>query len=96
MARTAGRQVVAPESDGLAGDAGDRAAPAAVTELRRVLADLLSARLSVRPGTVPMRGPLPLDCGVWPRGLSRHTRREVTPHVHRAFFSLDWLEDDAM
>ncbi|GGL12824.1 hypothetical protein [Deinococcus radiotolerans] len=70
--------------------------PAALAELRRCLADEFGARLSLRQGTVPMRGPLHLYCGVWPDGLMWSARREVTPRLAQAFFSLDWLDlDDA-
>jgi len=70
--------------------------PAALAELRRCLSDEFGARLTLRQGTVPMREPLPLFCGVWPRGSTRHARRELTPRLSQAFFTIDWLDlDDA-
>ncbi|PIG95960.1 MULTISPECIES: hypothetical protein [Deinococcus] len=70
--------------------------PAALAELRRCLADDYGARLSLRQGAVPMRSPLPLFCGVWPRGLIWYARRDVVPRVQQAFFTLNWLDlDDA-
>lgn len=70
--------------------------PAALAELRRCLSDEFGARLTLRAGTVPMHAPLPLFCGVWPRGSGWLVRREVTPRLAAAFFTLDWLDvDDA-
>lgn len=59
--------------------------PAALAELRRCLADEFGARLSLRQGTVPMREPLPLYCGVWPDSVRWHARREVRPGSRKPF-----------
>ncbi|MVN89142.1 hypothetical protein GO986_20600 [Deinococcus sp. HMF7620] len=73
--------------------------PPALAELKRCLADEYGARLHLRQAQAPMKAPLPLFCGFWPKGITRYARRDVQPRVDQAFFSLEWLDvlaDDAV
>lgn len=68
--------------------------PAALTELRRFLSDEYGAVLSLRQATAPLRSPLPLYVGYWPRALRQGADSYLRPLIDAAFFSLEWLELD--
>lgn len=68
--------------------------PAALSELRRFLSDEYGAVLSLRQSSVPMRSPLPLHVGYWPRELRDGAGLSLRPLIDAAFFSLSWLELD--
>lgn len=70
------------------------AVPEGLTELRRCLAEDYGASLLLRMSSWPLRSPLPLYVGYWPRDVQRLAARDITPRVHAAFFLLDWLDLD--
>lgn len=68
------------------------ARPESVTELRRRLDEHYGGRLTLRMATAPLRSPLAHYCGLWDRASMRLARRDLTPCIEAAFFSLTWLE----
>ncbi|GGO28685.1 hypothetical protein [Deinococcus humi] len=72
--------------------AGWETRPEGVAELRRCLGENHGGRLTLRMATTPLRSPLAHYCGLWGRAELRLARRDLTPRIEAAFFSLAWLE----
>ncbi|THF84371.1 hypothetical protein E7T09_20415 [Deinococcus sp. KSM4-11] len=68
--------------------------PAALTELRRCLGEDYGASLLLRMSSVPLRSPMPMYVGYWPRDLQRFAQRDLRPQIAEAFSSLAWMELD--
>lgn len=68
------------------------AVPEGLTELRRCLGEEYGGRLLLRMARIPLRSPLAHYCGVWGRADLRLARRDLTPRIEAAFYSLAWLQ----
>ena len=68
------------------------AIPGGVTKIRRCLGEDYGGRLLLRMASTPLRSPLAHYCGLWGRAELRLARRDLTPRIQAAFFSLNWLE----
>lgn len=68
------------------------AVPEGLTELRRCLGEEYGGRLVLRMASTPLRSPLAHYCGVWERAEQRLARRDLTPRLEAAFYSLSWLD----
>ncbi|GGO41785.1 hypothetical protein [Deinococcus humi] len=68
------------------------AVPEGVTELRRCLGDDYNGRLLLKMARTPLRSPMAHYCGLWGRAELRLARRDLTPRIDAAFYSLAWLE----
>lgn len=71
------------------------AVPEGLTALRRCLGEDYGGRLLLRMARTPLRSPLAHSCGLWDRVELRLARRDLTPRIEAALFSLAWLELDA-
>ena len=64
----------------------------AVTEIRRCLGEDYGGRLLLRMASTPLRSPLAHYCGLWDWDELRLARRDLTPRIRAAFYSLAWAE----
>lgn len=66
--------------------------PDGLTELRRCLGEDYGGRLLLKMASTPLRSPLAHYCGLWGRAEQRLARRDLTPRIEAAYYSLSWLE----
>ena len=70
------------------------AIPEGLSELRRCLGEEYGGRLVMRMARTPLRSPLVHYCGLWGRAERQLARRDLTPRVEAAFYSLAWMDVD--
>lgn len=66
--------------------------PEGLTEPRRCLGEDYGASLMLRQASVPMRSPMPLYVGYWPKDVQHFAQRDLRPRIEAAFSSLAWFE----